>query len=113
MKPSVRFHPDAETEVNEAATFLDLESPGLGTAFLDDVQQAIEVLLSHPEIAPVIKGRVRRKTLRKFPYSIMYSVVGNQIRVLASHISDDARFTDDIANNRPENMDQGRITGHL
>ncbi|MDO9462362.1 MAG: type II toxin-antitoxin system RelE/ParE family toxin [Deltaproteobacteria bacterium] len=83
MNFSIWFHPDAEAEINEASTFLDIESRGLGVAFLDDVQHAIEVILSHPEISPIIKGRVRRKVLWKFPYSIIYSVAGNQIRILA------------------------------
>ena len=83
MNSSVRFHPDAEAETSEAAAFLELESPGLGLAFLDDFEHAIEVIVSHPEVAPILQGRVRRKVLRKFPYSIIYSVVGDEIRILA------------------------------
>ena len=41
MNFSVRFHPDAEAEINEAAAFLDLESPGLGLVFLDDFEHAL------------------------------------------------------------------------
>jgi toxin ParE1/3/4 len=83
MTFSIWVHPEAEAEINEAATFLDFESTGLGRVFLDDVGHAIEVVLSHPGSASIIKGRVRRTLLRKFPYSIIYSVVGDQIRVLA------------------------------
>jgi toxin ParE1/3/4 len=83
MKFSVQFHPDAEAEINEATAFLDLASPGLGKVFLDDLGHAIEVIGSHPEVAPLLRGRVRRKVLRKFPYSISYSIVGDVIRVLA------------------------------
>jgi plasmid stabilization system protein ParE len=83
MNFSVRFHPDADAEINEAAAFLDLESPGLGLIFLDDLEHAIEVILSHPEAAPILRGRLRRKMLRKFPYSVIYSIVGEEIRILA------------------------------
>ena len=83
MNFSVRFHPDAEAEIGEAAAFLDIESPGLGSVFLDDFEHAIEVIVSHPQVAPIMQGRVRRKLLRKFPYSIIYSVVGAEIRILA------------------------------
>ena len=79
----VRLHPDAEAELSEAAAFLDLESPGLGLVFLDDFEHAIKIIMSHPEVAPVLQGRVRRKVLRKFPYSIIYSVVDDEIRILA------------------------------
>ena len=83
MNFSVWFHPDAETEITEAATFLDLESPGLAGVFLDDLEHAIEVIESYPEVAPLIQGRARRKSLRKFPYSLIYSVIGAEIRILA------------------------------
>ncbi len=83
MSFSVRFHPDAEAELNDAAAFLDNASPGLGAAFLDDLEHALTVITAHPEAAPLVQGRVRRKVLRKFPYSLLYSVVGSDIRLLA------------------------------
>jgi toxin ParE1/3/4 len=83
MRYSVRFHPDAEVEMNEAAEFLDLECAGLGEDFLDDLQHALDLVGSNPGIAPVAKGRARKKVLRKFPYSIIYSAVGTEIRILA------------------------------
>lgn len=83
MNFSVWFHPEAEAEINEAAAFLDLESPGLGELFLGDLEQAIELIESYPEVGPLIRGRVRRKSLRKFPYSLIYSVIGAEIRILA------------------------------
>jgi toxin ParE1/3/4 len=79
----VRFHTEAEAEMNEAADYLNGESLGLGDIFLDDIQHAIDVIISHPEIAPIVKGRARRKLLRRFPYSLIYSVVGEEIRILA------------------------------
>lgn len=83
MTFSVRIHPDAEAEINEAAAFLEMESAGLGKVFLDDVEHALMVMVSHPKSAPLIRARLRRKTLRRFPYSIIYSVVGAEIRILA------------------------------
>ncbi len=69
--------------MNEAVDYLNRESTGLGEIFLDDIQYAIDIIVSHPKIAPVIKERVRRKLLRRFPYSLIYSVVGEEIRILA------------------------------
>lgn len=79
----IRFHTEAEAEMNEAADYLNRESTGLGEVFLDDIQHAIDLITSHPEIAPIAKGRVRRKLLRKFPYSLVYSASGEEIRILA------------------------------
>jgi len=36
MSRMVSFHEDAEDELNDAADFYNLESPGLGISFLDD-----------------------------------------------------------------------------
>lgn len=83
MKCSVSIHETAEAEINEAADFYDLENPGLGAVFVDDIQRAIEHIARFPESYPLIQGRVRRKPLGRFPYSLMYSVRPNEIRILA------------------------------
>jgi toxin ParE1/3/4 len=83
MSFSIWFHPDAETETNEAATYLDNKSPGLGGIFLYDLEKALNVITQHPESSPVVRGRVRRKILKKFPYSLIYTLTGDVIRILA------------------------------
>lgn len=77
------IHEAAEIEFNEAVDFYDLESPGLGMAFIDEIQKAFENISQYPEASPSIQGRVRRKILIKFPYSLLYSVWPNEIRILA------------------------------
>jgi toxin ParE1/3/4 len=83
MTWAVSFHEAAALELNEAADFYDLECPGLGAAFLDEVQSALIRIAQFPEGAPLILGRVRRKVLPKFPYVVMYSLRDPQIRILA------------------------------
>jgi plasmid stabilization system protein ParE len=78
----VRFHTEAETEMNDALDYLNGESPGLGDIFLDDIQHAIDLITCHPEIAPIVNGHARRKILSIFPYSLIYSVGGEEIRIL-------------------------------
>jgi plasmid stabilization system protein ParE len=48
--------------------------------YLKEVERALASILEHPEAVSVIRGRVRRKLIRKFPYGILYSVVPNGIR---------------------------------
>lgn len=83
MTLSLSIHEAAEAEINEAADFYDVESPGLGTVFIDEIQRAIENISRFPESSSLIQGRVRSKPLNKFPYSLMYSVRPNKIRILA------------------------------
>jgi plasmid stabilization system protein ParE len=79
----VSFHELAETELNEAAHYYESRVEGLGLAFLAEVERAIKQIQEHPEAAPGILRAVRRKLLRRFPYSLMYSVSGDAIHILA------------------------------
>jgi toxin ParE1/3/4 len=83
MSSLFSIHEAAESEINEAADFYDIESPGLGAVFIDEVQRGIERISRFPEAAPLIEGRVRRQALFKFPYSLIYSVRPDEIRLLA------------------------------
>jgi toxin ParE1/3/4 len=77
------IHETAEAEINEAADFYDLRSPGLGTVFIDEVQRVIKMISQFPEAATLIRGRARKVPLIKFPYSLVYSVRPDEIRLLA------------------------------
>ena len=83
MIRAVSFHEAAEGELNEAADFYDLECPGLGAAFIDELQRTLETIVRFPEASPLIQERVRRKILIKFPYAVIYSLRETQIRILA------------------------------
>ena len=83
MTVLISIHETAEAEINEAADFYDLEDPGLGNVFLNEVERGIKLISEHPEAAPLVWGGVRKKPLRKFPFSLLYSVRHNEIRLLA------------------------------
>jgi plasmid stabilization system protein ParE len=73
----------AERELNEAASYYSSESPGLGAAFLTEIQRCIQSILDYPEAAPILVGSVRRRIARRFPYAVLYSVKPAEIRILA------------------------------
>jgi toxin ParE1/3/4 len=83
MMRRVAFHPMAEQELNDAASYYNAQSPGLGNAFLDEVQRAVDQILEHPEAAPLVNRLVRRKLVPRFPYGVMYSLTPDSIRILA------------------------------
>ena len=83
MTRHISFHPLAEQELNEAASYYNAASPGLEAAFLDEVEHAVKQILEHPEAAPLVNRVVRRKLVRRFPYSVMYSVQTDTLRILA------------------------------
>jgi hypothetical protein len=63
-----RFLSPAEQEMTEAALFYDAASSGLGSDFLDDVQQAIDRLREYPESGEVIAPDLQRTLLHRFPF---------------------------------------------
>jgi len=77
------FHKLAELELNEAAQFYEQETPGLGHAFLNEVERCLQFTSEHPEAGPVVRGQVRRRLLRRFPYALLYSIKPQGIRILA------------------------------
>jgi toxin ParE1/3/4 len=83
MSVRVSLHGAAERELADAAEYYEAASSGLGHAFLDDVESAIEHIRSYPESGHLLNQAVRRVLLRRFPYAVMYSSESQEIRILA------------------------------
>ena len=69
-----RFLTPALAEIREAAEFYDNRVSGLGADFLDEVDAAIERILNFPEAWGLLGEKYRRCHLRRFPYSVIYSI---------------------------------------
>lgn len=83
MNQIVTFHEDAQTEFDEAASFYNMERAGLGVAFVDEVERAVTHICEFPASCPILRDRVRKARVQRFPYAVLYSVVDKRIRVLA------------------------------
>jgi len=83
MSRLLLIHEAAEAEIDEAAGFYDVASPGLGSMFIDEIDRALRSIAEFPEAAPLVRGRVRKRPITKFPYSLIYSVRSDEIRILA------------------------------
>lgn len=81
MSPSVS--PEAEWELTDGALFYARESGAdLGLAFIAEFERSLALLCTHPELGASWRKR-RRLPLRKFPYSVVYYVRGEELRVVA------------------------------
>jgi toxin ParE1/3/4 len=78
-----RYLPLAREELIEAASFYEARVPGLGAAFLDDVDRSIEVLCESPQIGAAAGRTFRKLLLRRFPYSIIYALRGEEVVIVA------------------------------
>ncbi len=83
MTLSVIFHELAETELNEAAAYYAQARPGLGNAFIAEVQSAVGALVTSPMIGQAVQDDVRWWLVRRFPYSVFYQINADHIRILA------------------------------
>lgn len=76
-------HRLADRELNEAAQYYELESPGLGSSFLEEVGRCLQSIQDQPEAGMILRGSVRRRLLRRFPYALLYKIKPSGIRILA------------------------------
>jgi plasmid stabilization system protein ParE len=74
---------DADRELEDAADYYDRESPGLGSAFIDEVGRAYGRIRSTPLAAEEIDPGIRRLVLARFPYNVIYEVDDESALVLA------------------------------
>ena len=82
MKP-IRFHPDAEVELADAAQYYEQSRSGLGVDFLTEVELVLGQLTATPEAFPQISKRTRRKSLWRFPYNLIYAIYPDRLRIIA------------------------------
>jgi toxin ParE1/3/4 len=77
------FHPLAESELLDAAHYYEQRRRGLGRSFLAEVRRCIQLILANPDIGTLLGDNVRRKTLHRFPYNLLYGQDSSGITVLA------------------------------
>jgi len=88
VSPRVRFEPEASDELDEAALWYEHRSGGLGTEFLNAIDQAVAMITRWPHAAPLAADLpkdlvVRRAPVSHFPYHLVYLETAEAIRVLA------------------------------
>jgi plasmid stabilization system protein ParE len=78
----IRLRPEVEAEIADAADWYEARSTGLGTEFLRAVDAAIASIQRYPLGYQVVFKDSRRALLRRFPYSVIYSISDNEILIV-------------------------------
>ena len=73
----------ASQEIESAREYYNLQKPTLGEAFRDDIKKAFENIELFPYLYPKITDELRRTILLRYPYSIFYAIVDNDIIILS------------------------------
>ena len=79
----IEFHPAAEAELLEAATWDRARSEKAGAAFRREVERGVTRIAAAPERWPDFKDGARRCLLRRFPFSLVNRLLGDAIQILA------------------------------
>ena len=74
MAYKIEFHPEAETELDEAMSWYESQKEGLSQDFFDDYNAVENRLKEMPEQFQIVEGQVRRANLSKFPFSIFFVI---------------------------------------
>ncbi len=83
MSGSIRFTPDAQTDIAEAYAWYEVQRRGLGEEYLVCLDAGFERITRMPEGHPEVYRSFRRALIRRFPYSIFYQIVDGSVIVYA------------------------------
>ena len=75
--------PEAEIDIENAARWYEDERRGLGVEFIGALDACLDAIEAAPVSFQKVRGEVRRWFLGRFPYSVYFEIVGDQIEVLA------------------------------
>ncbi|NVD99082.1 type II toxin-antitoxin system RelE/ParE family toxin [Massilia sp. MB5] len=76
--------PAALAELRDAAAYYtDQGNAGLGHAFVTEFERVVNLIFVSPQLGAIFRGTRRRYFLRRFPYSVIYEVTHDELRVLA------------------------------
>ncbi|SHL06330.1 Plasmid stabilization system protein ParE [Flavobacterium chilense] len=76
----IKILPLAEKEIEESIEFYESRSTGLGKQFLTYLRSYLKVLKTNPELFEIKRQPgYREMTLVKFPFVIIYEIIGNEI----------------------------------
>lgn len=82
MTPSVSQ--EADRELTEGGVFYAREGGReLGLEFIAEFERSLNFLCSNPLIGPPWRNDRRRFPIRRFPYSIIYYIRNDELRVVA------------------------------
>ncbi len=79
----VVFRPEARLEALEATSWYDEQVAGLGSEFARALDAVVQSIARIPEAYPLIEGECRRALLRRFPFSVIFRMRGEELLVVA------------------------------
>jgi toxin ParE1/3/4 len=79
----INYHPEASAEIEAATAWYMGRSPAAAIRLVEEVDQVMAMIRQFPELQPSYDAKHRFAVLRRFPYSIVYRVDEERLRVMA------------------------------
>ena len=73
----------AKNDLELAFAWYEKQRQGLGYEFLDCVEISVKAILEYPEMNQLCYSYFRRSIIRRFPFSIFYTIGDNEILIHA------------------------------
>jgi plasmid stabilization system protein ParE len=80
---SLEFHPEAIQEARAAHDWYRARNESAASAFLNELESALERVRQDPERWPRAQDDTRRLLFRRFPFSLVYRVSSVNVLVIA------------------------------
>lgn len=78
------LHPEAESDLRDAAEYYrERAGTALSQTFFTEFERSVRLLMQHPLLGTTWAQGKRRLVMKHFPYAVVYTVVAEEIRVLA------------------------------
>lgn len=81
--PRVVVVAEARRELLDARDYIDERRPGYGSLFVDAIEAEFERIAEFPRMGKQLVLGTRRRTVRGWPYSIVYQPVLGTIYIIA------------------------------
>ncbi len=78
----IRVRAQARAEIAEAFDWYLARSAAAATDFLEELEVAMRRIADAPEQFPVVRGRLRRVLLQRFPYAVYYKIYPTALSVV-------------------------------
>ena len=80
---SYRLLPEAQKEVTDAEAYYERERRGLGKRYAKGVRETIREVAAHPTFSSQIRPGFWFRSVKKFPYIVIYTIEEQGILVVA------------------------------
>lgn len=85
---NLRLLPEADSEVLSATLWYDDQQAGLGAEFLVALETSLNAIKTNAVSLPLLESYsgphvIRRHLVKRFPYSVIFTICNNEIIVVA------------------------------